>query len=231
MEEEEGKAVEEVAKTTGKAIDAAREAGGFLAKYIQGSLEQGIGIFEDKLKYMRWERQVRLMQKADEFLKARGLTHPSRSVPMKIAIPIMQGGSLEENDYLQDYYARLLANAADTNSETEVRRAFISILEDLAPNDAKVLKKIYDVPAEEAKYGIRTIGLPDSVAVDNPETDKLWVPSSEMQVIIRNVLRLGLLDTAMMYGGGHHLGKVYQTQLGREFMMACGGIPTPPRTT
>ena len=148
---EEAKAVEEVAKTIGNAIDAAREAGGFLARYINGSLEQGIGIFEDKLKYMRWERQVRLMQKADEFLQARGLTQPARSVPIKIAIPIMQGGSLEEDDYLQDYYARLLANAADTNSETEVRRAFISILEDLAPNDAKALKKIYDVPAEEAK--------------------------------------------------------------------------------
>ncbi len=48
MMEEESKAVQEVAKTTGKAIDAAREAGGFIARFIVGSLEQGMGIFEDR---------------------------------------------------------------------------------------------------------------------------------------------------------------------------------------
>ena len=80
-------------------------------------------------------------------------------------------------------------------------------------------------------YGILTIGLPDSVAVDNPEPKGNYqFPSSEIQVIIRNVLRLGLRDTAMMYGGGHHLGKVYQTELGREFMAACGGIAMHRRT-
>ena len=57
---ETAKAVQEVAKTTGKAIDAAQNFGGFFSKYVSGSVEQGMGIFEDKLKYMRWERQVRL---------------------------------------------------------------------------------------------------------------------------------------------------------------------------
>ncbi len=58
---EESKAIEEVAKTTGKAIDASRELGGFLSKYVGGSLEQAMGIVEDKLKYLRFERKVRLM--------------------------------------------------------------------------------------------------------------------------------------------------------------------------
>jgi hypothetical protein len=52
--EEESKAIQEAAKATSKVIDAAREAGGFIAKFIAGPLEQGIGIFEDRLKYMRW---------------------------------------------------------------------------------------------------------------------------------------------------------------------------------
>jgi len=34
--EEEFKAIQEVAKTTGKAIDAAREAGGFIARFVSG---------------------------------------------------------------------------------------------------------------------------------------------------------------------------------------------------
>ncbi|MFZ3128241.1 MAG: hypothetical protein WA136_09515, partial [Rhodoferax sp.] len=96
--DEESKAVQEVAKTTGKAIDAAREAGGFIAKFISGPLEQGVGIFEDKLKYLRWERQIRYMQRAQELLKLSGLDSPTRAVPLKLAIPLMQGASLEEDN-------------------------------------------------------------------------------------------------------------------------------------
>jgi hypothetical protein len=69
--DEEAKATQEIAKVAGKITGAARETGGFIARYIGDSLEQGIGIFEDKLKHMRWERQVRLMQRADEFLRER----------------------------------------------------------------------------------------------------------------------------------------------------------------
>ena len=49
--EEESKAIQEIAKTGGKAIDAVIEFGGFTARCIAGSLEQGLGIFEDRLKY------------------------------------------------------------------------------------------------------------------------------------------------------------------------------------
>jgi hypothetical protein len=72
---ETAKAFQEVAKTTGKAIDAGEKFGGFISSYIAGSIEQGMGIFEDKLKYMRWERQVRLMQRAEQLLKKIGLSH------------------------------------------------------------------------------------------------------------------------------------------------------------
>jgi hypothetical protein len=52
---ETAKATQEVAKTAGKAIDSVSEFGKFIARFIEGSLEAGVGIFEDKLRYMRWE--------------------------------------------------------------------------------------------------------------------------------------------------------------------------------
>ena len=62
---ETAKAIQEVAKTTGKAIDASEKFGTFFSRFAQGSLEQCMGIFEDKLKYMRWERQLRLIKRAE----------------------------------------------------------------------------------------------------------------------------------------------------------------------
>jgi len=99
---EDSKTIEEVARASGKAIDAARELGGFLSKYAGSSLEQAMGIIEDKLKYLRWERKIRLVERANHFLARRGLSQPSRKVPLHIAIPLIQGGSLEEDDSLQD---------------------------------------------------------------------------------------------------------------------------------
>jgi hypothetical protein len=67
MMEDESKAIQAIAKTTEKGIEAATKVGGFLAKFISGPLEQGIGIFEDKLRYLRWERRERLMKRAEDF--------------------------------------------------------------------------------------------------------------------------------------------------------------------
>ena len=169
--------VEEVAKHQEKLSmqSDARSSEAVLSKYRlafrqrRAPLEQAMGVVEDKLKYLRWERQVRLMEQANKFVAERGLSLPSRKVSLQIAIPLIQGGSLEENDFLQDRWAALLVNAADASSDTEVRRAFISILEDLTPLDALLLEKIYEstaVPDVEADVG--TSFLPDHVTEAEP---------------------------------------------------------------
>ena len=111
--EETAKAAQEIAKTAGKVVEAGERFGAFISKYIRGPLEQGIGIFEDKLKYMRWERQLRLMQRANELIRISGSTAPSRPIPIKLAVPLLQAASMEDDDYLQDMWAKLLVNAAE----------------------------------------------------------------------------------------------------------------------
>jgi hypothetical protein len=217
---DESKAVGEVAKASGKAVDAGRELGGFISKYVGGPLDQAMGIVEDKLKYLRWERQIRLMERANEFLTERGLQQPTRKVPMQIAIPIMQGGSLEEDDLLQDRWAALLVNAADESSDAEVRRAFISILEDLSPLDANVLEKIYDFSAvPQDKNEVWTTYLPDKATGTKPETEDLR-PLASVELSLGNLARLGLISSAMAWGGMAILSCVHRTVLGHEFLRA-----------
>lgn len=220
---EEAKAVQEVAKTTSNAIDATRELGGFLSKYAGGSIEQAMGIVEDKLKYLRWERQVRLIERANLFLSERGLKQPSRQVPLNIAIPILQGASLEDNDELQDKWAALLTNAADASTHIEARRAFISILENLALIDAKILEKIYSPhlksPSDSGELlEIWTAYLPDHVRTEKPGEGSLRLPIN-IEVSLGNIARLGLIVSAMAFGGG--LECIHQTAMGREFVRAC----------
>ncbi|TKR53663.1 DUF4393 domain-containing protein [Allopusillimonas ginsengisoli] len=220
--EEEAKAVQEVAKTTGKAIDAARETGGFIAKFVSGPLEQGMGIFEDRLRYMRWERQIRLMQRAQDLLQLVGLSTPTRPVPLKLAIPIMQGASLEENDDLQDRWAALLVNAANANFHSEVRRSYVAILEQLEPLDASILDALYSLPFEQSQHdGIVTQKLPESAYIAEEKEQNFPLPSADIVISLSNLARLGCLRPGMTWGGGESFGRVNPTVAGKAFVEAC----------
>jgi len=222
--EETAKAAQEVAKTAGKLVEAGEKFGAFISKYIHGSLEQGIGIFEDKLKYMRWERQLRLMQRATELAKNLGLAVPSRAVPMKLAIPLLQAASLEDDDFLQDMWARLLVNASDAQSGIELKRTYIDILERLMPLEAQILEKIYQLPFEQIQHkGVRTDGLP-SVATPGQEKgneDDWQEPSADVKLALISLAHVGCVSPTRSWGGGEFFFKVSPTLLGKHFVEAC----------
>lgn len=225
---EVAKATGEVAKASGKAIDASREAGGFLSQFIQGPLEQVSGIVEDQLKYFRWKRRHRLMDRANQFLKDRGLKGPTRTVPLKIAVDIMREGSQEENDELQDRWAQLLVNAADTESGVVVRPMYLGILKDLSPEDAQVLDSIYSMidPKEigivvEGSLNNFTVRLNDPPTIAKIFTAQEKLLAEEMQLTLSNLERLRLISLDRAWSNVTLFGGVQQTLLGREFVRAC----------
>ena len=217
--EDEAKAIAEVAKTTGKAIDATSKAGQFIAKYLDGPLEQASGIIKDKLTYIRWERRVRLMDREAEFLRQRGLTAPTRTVPMSILVPIVQYGSMEEDNDLQDLWVQLLVNAGDAQSGVVVEPAFIGILQNLSSRDAAILDKLYSFPAEYESLFLYTGYLPEKVLTEKPSTE--ITPPKDVCRSLGNLNRLGLIASGMMWDGGFSYLAVFQTVLGRAFVTAC----------
>jgi hypothetical protein len=220
--EEQAKAIQEIAKATGKAVDAATEVGRFIARFVAGSVQQGMGIVEDRLRYMRWERSIRLSRRAEEMLNSLGLEAPSRPVPMSLAIPIFEGASLEEDDALQDRWAALLVNAANASSNIDVRRAYCDILEQLTPLDACILDAIYALPFEASRDGVLTADLPTlaRIAPEGDEDDARG-PSTDVEIALSNLVRVGCLRPQMTYGGGERYKRVSATVMGRSFIEAC----------
>lgn len=227
--DEEAKAVQEVAKTTGQAIEAAKEAGGFIAKYISGPLEQAMGIVEDRLKYVRWERQQRFMQRSQEFLRLSGLSAPTRPVPLKLAIPLMLGATMEDDDDLQDRWAALLVNAANADFKDEVRRSYAVILEQLTPLDARILDVLYALPFELSQHdGIVTAHLPVHARITGEKEQELSKPPEEIILSLSNLARLGCVRPTMTYGGGESYERVNPTIAGKAFVKACSVLPPEP---
>lgn len=140
---ETAKAVQEVAKTTKAGIEATEKFGGFVARIIGEPIDEAVGMLTDKLKYARWERRERLKARANQFIEERNIKE-RRPVPPKIALPIIENGSLEHSNELQDIWARFLASAVDPNYDGTLRTAFIDIIKQLEVVDVHILNFIYN---------------------------------------------------------------------------------------
>lgn len=201
-----------------------------MARFISGPLEQLSGIAEDNFKFMRWERQVRLMDRANTILKARGMTAATRAVPLNIAVPILQAGFLEENNELQDIWANMLVNAADESVDVQFRRAFISIAEDLTYLDKQVLECIYSTSLNvNNDVAISVQGLPmQPLVLESPvnkETESAPV-DLQVEVSLGNLSRLGMIEVGRYMGDDFDSFRcIYRTSLGREFMKAIQEKP------
>lgn len=140
---ESAKAIQEVAKVATAGIQATTKLGGFLARVTLEPVEAITGILTDRLRYMRWERQVRLVDRSRQIMLEKGIAEEFRPVSPKVALPIVENASIEDNDDLQDLWANLLVSALDPNHPDTIRIAFIDILKQLEIVDVHVLNRVY----------------------------------------------------------------------------------------
>ena len=159
------------------------------------------------------------LKKANAILEGKGPSLQRRAVPLKLAIPILEDGALEEDNSLQDIWAQLLANAADAGSGVEVRSAFLTILKDLSPLDASNLQKIYEVPNPLPSEGIVTIDLPRRAFASSTEGAHLLALAPEIELSIRNLVRLGLVEPIPLLDGGSVVTIVSRNELGKQFVI------------
>jgi hypothetical protein len=132
------KATEATANASIEAIQASRELGHFLS----GPTRELVAMLEDHLKVVRFERRVRLWHRVRNILTEKGMTGPTRNIPLNIGVPLLEIATLEEDDDLQEVWARLLVNGGDASSGVELRRAFVSVLAEMTSLDVRNLAQI-----------------------------------------------------------------------------------------
>jgi hypothetical protein len=140
---ESAKAVQGTAKTVRTGIEVTQELGKFVSRITTEPLETVMRILNDRLQFMRWERKLRLAERGRELLRERGIEGPLRPVPYKLALPIIEHASLEDNDELQDLWANLLASAVDPTFEGLIRSAYVDIIKQLEVVDVHMLNAVY----------------------------------------------------------------------------------------
>jgi hypothetical protein len=146
---EGAKAVQEVAKATGKVVDAGRGAGGWLDRIFGDGIEHAVArrwsdremVKRIEAAILDWERLELLMHKVEKRLREKGITQ-TRLPPPKIMLPLIEHATMEYEDDLHTLWANLLGTAVDADGD-QVHRKYVSTLSELSADDARVLETLY----------------------------------------------------------------------------------------
>jgi hypothetical protein len=190
------------------AVEAFAEATGAL-----GPVRESTGWLGDVIRAKREAHAAKVFMRATEKIKASGL--PAHAVRDKVLRAVVEDGSMEDDEEMQERWATLLANAA-TDQEDKIKLVYPKILAELEPKEALLLERLWEKTPNPAEEPFETVGY---------ETTSDLVDMAGLY----NLERLGLLKWIWSTGttwdelsnGQVTLIGVQLTELGWEFVKAC----------
>jgi hypothetical protein len=207
--EEVGKgldATKAVAETAGKAVDTINGFGGFLGKLFSPAAEE-IGLaFRDQIAFRRKMRLLNFEARFQRKCEVLGFDPETiRPVPLSIAYKIVEEASLEEADEIQELWAELLAKSVDPSSEFSATKMHISLLKELSPSEALLLKALFEIdktatelPQSSALSVREQVEAINSSINDLLESEWRTLGLEQRQIAARNLTRLGCITCRIL---------------------------------
>jgi hypothetical protein len=227
--EEISKAIQQSAKLGEKGIEIADKAGSFFAKIFSEPFSEIAGIVHDKLRFIRWKRMAAMSDEVNEILIKRGILN-TRSVPPKIALPLLEEATIEDNPTLQSIWNNLLANAMDPNFNDEIRYGFIEMIKNITGIEASILKIFYDLLSKDNRI-LPIEGVYNYCIKKELFISILNISVSQYAISANNLMRMQLLAPAIKTGGASFgndkltsykgIEEVTLTPLSIKFIEAC----------
>jgi hypothetical protein len=101
--------------------------------------EQIGGIATDWATYLRCSNLLIIQDKVDAKLQKRALQGKTVPVRLRLAYPMLQAASLEDDETLQELWANLIANAMDPTYAEKIHPAYVEIIKQLSADEALIL--------------------------------------------------------------------------------------------
>ena len=198
-QEEIAKAIQEASKLGTKGLEIAEKAGGFLTKIFKESISEISGMVTDRLKFIRWKRFVEISEEVDELLRQKNISQ-TRSVLPKIALPIIEAATLEDEPSLKSLWNNLLVNAMDPKFNSEIRYGFIDMKKNITAKEAVFLNEVYNEYSRN--YSIQDFSKLYEYIIDRiPFTAYLKITANEYAISAHNLMRLQLISPGIIRGG------------------------------
>ncbi len=130
-----------VAVKLGAAAGASIPFTALARKMLGPAADEVAEMLRDSIRVYRYQRQLKLLHKAETMTKVAGYT--PETVSLKLLFPLLEGASLEENEVLHTMWAALLAHASHPGSVSLVLPSFTEVLRVLTVDEARLLDATY----------------------------------------------------------------------------------------
>ena len=173
---------------------------GFVEKLIYPTAEEVGLLFSDKIKYFRFKNQIDILMKSEEYVKSKNIG--IKAIPTKILVPLLENASLEEDEELQEKWANMIGNLADSEQNlqnqifpyllSQVSKEEYNNLLEISSDEKNFQKKLekFKMLEENGKtYSSEGINLDEQIK-DTQQTG-FWLNLEGYE--IANLQRLGLI--------------------------------------
>lgn len=197
--EEIAKAIQESARFGQGVVVGIERMAGFFEKVLRIPAHEIAGMITDKLRFVRWKRLMDMSEEVGRILSEKGVAVP-RSVPPKLALPIFEEASLEEEPDIQRLWNQLLANALNPDFNSEIRYGFIDMIKAITGREARLLNSLYS--DLEGQGVARPLDGLRQYAWDKEELmQKLSMSDDAYAVSANNLMRMQLIAPMIFRGG------------------------------
>jgi hypothetical protein len=186
------KADQEQQKTFQAAIDLVRRAGGYLGGVFGPASHELSLLFGEQMRFWRFKNAVNILEKSQALIEARGLKPDQvKSLGFGEGLLLLEAASLEEDEEVQELWARLMANAVDPSAATKAEKVFVDLLKSISAREAVFLDLMAQI--EEKGHSFKSIESVDAFGSEMTAlAESKWrkYPADERAVSVQNLVRL-----------------------------------------
>ena len=155
---------------------------------LLGPAAEEVGLsLRDQAKTWRFKRQLRMLREVQRLVDESGLK--INPIATRLFFPVLEAAAIEDDDEMQTRWAALIANEA-TNFGS-VHPSFIEILRQIAPEDARLLDRLYD----RCLSKLSRSATPWVNTITQAEVERRVAMGENPYTPFNNLVRLGLIET------------------------------------
>ena len=122
-------------------VETVRDSRALLGKLFGSAVAEFGGILGDQMRYWRFRNLNRILSRVQEITKDRGHeVEVLSSLGFGDAYRTIEAASFEEEEEVQELWARLIANAVSPDSAVTIKKVYIEILRSLSSGEAIFLE-------------------------------------------------------------------------------------------
>lgn len=153
--------------------------------FIPGGIRDGVGIWNDNIRFKRWKNLVKISQEANKIIKDCGIK--PQELPIGFETKFIEEASLQEEPTVQEMWSNLLANVS--TGEVDSKIIYISILKELTITEVEILNMFFTYIIK------RGISFANTTTINLFAVRKdLYKKYPEIDIAFDNLFRLKLIE-------------------------------------